>query len=147
MQSSQKSTANDFPLYLFHQGKNFEAHKFFGAHPFRRGRGQFYRFRVWAPHAKSVSVIGEFNGWNRTANPMHKISDTVWEAELPRLKQFAINTASRHRTVAFWTRQTLMPHTMSAGPAPPPSCLKVNMYGETGNGCWKRKNTSPTKAP
>lgn len=32
MQSSQKSTANDFPLYLFHQGKNFEAHKFFGAH-------------------------------------------------------------------------------------------------------------------
>ena len=88
MQSSQKSTANDFPLYLFHQGKNFEAHKFFGAHPFRRGRGQFYRFRVWAPHAKSVSVIGEFNGWNRTANPMHKISDTVWEAELPRLKQF-----------------------------------------------------------
>ena len=88
MQSTQKSTANDFPLYLFHQGKNFEAHKFFGAHPFRRGRGQFYRFRVWAPHAKSVSVIGEFNGWNRTANPMHKISDTVWEAELPRLKQF-----------------------------------------------------------
>ena len=88
MQSSQKSTANDFPLYLFHQGKNFEAHKFFGAHPFRRGRGQFYSFRVWAPHAKSVSVIGEFNGWNRTANPMHKISDTVWEAELPRLKQF-----------------------------------------------------------
>ena len=61
MQSAQKTTANDFPLYLFHQGKNFEAHKFFGAHPFRRGRGQFYRFRVWAPHAKSVSVIGSFN--------------------------------------------------------------------------------------
>ena len=49
---------------------------------------QMIYFRVWAPHAKSVSVIGEFNGWNRTANPMHKISDTVWEAELPRLKQF-----------------------------------------------------------
>ena len=88
MQSAQKTTANDFPLYLFHQGKNFEAHKFFGAHPFRRGRGQFYRFRVWAPHAKSVSVIGSFNQWDRTCHPMYKISDTVWEAELPRLKQF-----------------------------------------------------------
>lgn len=88
MQSTQKTTANDFPLYLFHQGKNFEAHKFFGAHPFRRGRGQFYRFRVWAPHAKSVSVIGSFNQWDRTCHPMYKISDTVWEAELPRLKQF-----------------------------------------------------------
>ena len=101
MQSTQKSTANDFPLYLFHQGKNFEAHKFFGAHPFRRGRGQFYRFRVWAPHAKSVSVIGTFNNWDRTCHPMHKISDTVWEAELPRLKQFdsykySIETADGH---------------------------------------------------
>ena len=88
MLSTQKSTANDFPLYLFHQGKNFEAHKFFGAHPFRRGRGQFYRFRVWAPKAKSISVIGSFNNWDRTCNPMTKISDTVWEAEIPRLKQF-----------------------------------------------------------
>ena len=56
MQSAQKTTANDFPLYLFHQGKNFEAHKFFGAHPFRRGRGQFYRFRVWAPRVYLSSV-------------------------------------------------------------------------------------------
>ena len=58
MPSSQKSKDYDFPLYLFHQGKNFEAYRFFGAHLFRRGRGQFCRFRVWAPHAKSVSVIG-----------------------------------------------------------------------------------------
>ncbi len=148
MQSSQKSTANDFPLYLFHQGKNFEAHKFFGAHPFRRGRGQFYRFRVWAPHAKSVSVIGEFNGWNRTANPMHKISDTVWEAELPRLKQFdsykySIETQDGRildKADPYAAHYERRPGTAS-------SCLRVNMYGETGNGCWKRKSTSPTKAP
>ncbi len=88
MPSSRKTNENDFPLYLFHQGKNFEAHHFFGAHAFRRGRGQFYRFRVWAPKAKSVSVIGSFNQWDRTCNPMKKISDTVWEAEIPRLKQF-----------------------------------------------------------
>lgn len=88
MLSSQNINGNDFPLYLFHQGKNFEAHRFFGAHFFRRGKGQFCRFRVWAPKAVSVSVIGDFNGWDRTVHPMEKISDTVWEAEIPRLKQF-----------------------------------------------------------
>ena len=77
MLSAQKNSANDFPLYLFHQGKNFEAHQFFGAHAFRRGRGHFYRFRVWAPRATSVSVIGTFNQWDRSCDPRKKISDAV----------------------------------------------------------------------
>ena len=88
MPSSQKSKDYDFPLYLFHQGKNFEAYRFFGAHLFRRGRGQFCRFRVWAPHAKSVSVIGSFNNWDRSCHPMEKITDAIWEAEIPRIQQF-----------------------------------------------------------
>ena len=88
MPSSQKSNDYDFPLYLFHQGKNFEAYRFFGAHLFRRGRGQFCRFRVWAPHAKSVSVIGSFNNWDRSCHPMEKITDAIWEAEIPRIQQF-----------------------------------------------------------
>ena len=88
MPSSQKSKDYDFPLYLFHQGKNFEAYRFFGAHLFRRGRGQFCRFRVWAPHAKSVSVIGSFNNWDRSCHPMEKIADAIWEAEIPRIQQF-----------------------------------------------------------
>ena len=89
MPSSYQSNENDFPLYLFHQGKNYEAYKFFGAHAFRRGRGSYHRFRVWAPNAVSVSVIGEFNQWDRTRNPMEKISDSVWEVTIPHLKQFA----------------------------------------------------------
>ena len=89
MPSSYQSNENDFPLYLFHQGQNYEAYKFFGAHAFRRGRGSYHRFRVWAPNAVSVSVIGEFNQWDRTRNPMEKISDSVWEVTIPHLKQFA----------------------------------------------------------
>ena len=88
MPSSQKSKDYDFPLYLFHQGKNFEAYRFFGAHLFRRGRGQFCRFRDWPPHAKSVSVIGSFNNWDRSCHPMEKITDAIWEAEIPRIQQF-----------------------------------------------------------
>ncbi len=76
---------NDFPLYLFHQGKNYEAGKFFGAH---KTGADVWRFRVWAPRAKSVSVIGDFNDWDRKENPMDRISETVWETEIEGLKQF-----------------------------------------------------------
>lgn len=61
-------------------------------------------------------MIGEFNGWNRTANPMHKVSDTVWEAELPRLKQFdSYKYSIETQDGRILDKADLMPHTMSAG--------------------------------
>ncbi len=78
----------DFPLYLFYQGKNYEAWKFFGVHSRKKGRGKFYTFRVWVPNAVSVSVVGDFNDWNRKKNPMTLISDGIWEVEISKLKQF-----------------------------------------------------------
>ena len=45
-----KNNPNDFPLYLFYQGKNYEAWKFFGVHSRKKGRGIFHTFRVWAPN-------------------------------------------------------------------------------------------------
>ena len=86
MPSIQNHPDNDFPLYLFHQGKNYEAGKFFGAH--KNASSGCWRLRVWAPRAKSVSVIGDFNQWDRTQNPMVRISETVWETEISELKQF-----------------------------------------------------------
>ena len=83
-----KNNPNDFPLYLFYQGKNYEAWKFFGVHSRKKGRGIFHTFRVWAPNAVSISVVGDFNGWDRSRNPMHLIADGVWETEISRLKQF-----------------------------------------------------------
>ena len=76
----------DFPLYLFYQGKNTQAYKFFGAHS-AENEGEYY-FRVWAPHARSVSVVGDFNNWDRTVNKAELISDGVWEAKLANLAQF-----------------------------------------------------------
>ena len=86
--SVKNNNSNDFPLYLFYQGRNYEAYKFFGVHSKKKGRSRLFTFRVWAPHALSVSVVGDFNKWNRDKNPMKLIADGVWEAEITKLKQF-----------------------------------------------------------
>ena len=88
MSVNKNNNPNDFPLYLFYQGKNYEAYKFFGVHSKKKGRGKVFVFRVWAPNAVSVSVVGDFNGWDRAANSMYLIADGIWEAEISKLKQF-----------------------------------------------------------
>ena len=52
-----------------------------GAHFVEQDGKQGIRFAVWAPHAKAVSVVGDFNNWDTRVNPMHKIGDgEIWVA-------------------------------------------------------------------
>lgn len=67
------------PVYLFHQGNNAKAYEIMGSH---RIDENTVVFRVWAPNASSVSVVGDFNGWDEQANIMYKISDGIWETEI-----------------------------------------------------------------
>ena len=81
---------NAFPLHLFYEGNNFDAHRFFGAHTEVRDGVEKTVFRVWAPNAMDVSVVGDFNEWNRDVNTMLPIADGVWEAAIDRLPQYTI---------------------------------------------------------
>ncbi len=77
---------NDVPVYLFHQGNNAKTYEFLGAH---RISNESVVFRVWAPHAVAVSVVGDFNGWAADANPMQRLSDeSIWECVIGGIKQF-----------------------------------------------------------
>ncbi|MEG0591164.1 MAG: 1,4-alpha-glucan branching protein GlgB [Lachnospiraceae bacterium] len=58
--------------YLFGQGTHYEIYKKLGAHLVKDGHTEGAYFAVWAPHAKAVSVVGEFNEWNVEANPMER---------------------------------------------------------------------------
>lgn len=83
------------PVYLFHEGKNYEAYRFFGVHKIKKGT---YAFRVWAPHAVGVAVAGDFNDWSETANPMTPIAPEIWEAVVDGVSKYdcykyAIQTA------------------------------------------------------
>ena len=61
---------DEVPIYLFHQGTNFKAYEFMGSHSSKRKGVSGAVFRVWAPHAHSVSVVGDFNSWDRSCDPM-----------------------------------------------------------------------------
>ena len=74
------SALSEFDLYLFHQGTNYHAQEMLGAHFIERDGRRGVRFAVWAPNAKSVSVVGGFNDWDANAQPMQRIRDgEIWE--------------------------------------------------------------------
>ena len=64
------SDLSEFDLYLFHQGTNYHAYEMLGAHFVEQDGKKGVRFAVWAPHAKSVSVVGDFNSWDTRVDPL-----------------------------------------------------------------------------
>lgn len=58
----------DYPVYLFNEGTNYAAYKFFKPSYVVKDSKKVWRFRVWAPNARSVSVVGNFNDWDPEKN-------------------------------------------------------------------------------
>jgi 1,4-alpha-glucan branching enzyme len=79
------SIFSDFDLYLFGQGKDHRIYEKMGAHPRIVNGVAGVHFATWAPNALTVSVIGDFNDWNRGANPMQRRHNDlgVWECFIP----------------------------------------------------------------
>jgi len=75
----------DHDIYLFKEGNHFKLYEKLGAHPMVVDGVAGVRFGVWAPNARSVSVIGDFNGWDRHAHPLTSRWDSsgVWEGFVP----------------------------------------------------------------
>ena len=84
--------------YLFGQGTHYEIYKKMGAHFVKDGKKTGVYFAVWAPHARSVAVVGEFNGWSEDANVMKRqeplgiYTAFVPEAQLGQLYKYCIET-------------------------------------------------------
>ena len=77
-----------FNSHVFHEGTQTRGYEFFGAHAETRGGAEGYVFRTWAPHARAISVVGEFNGWNAAAHPMELVEHEIWEGFVPGLKEY-----------------------------------------------------------
>jgi 1,4-alpha-glucan branching enzyme len=71
-------------LYLFNEGSHLRLYEKFGAHPTSRGGVSGYHFAVWAPNADYVSVVGDFNAWDRGRHPLERVgSSGVWAGFVP----------------------------------------------------------------
>jgi len=68
-------------IYLFKEGTHFHLYEKLGAHPLSRNGIDGVLFAVWAPNARQVSVIGDFNAWDATVHPLRMRDDGsgIWE--------------------------------------------------------------------
>lgn len=162
----------DFDLYLFGEGNHYRIYDKLGAH-YREVNGVGgIEFAVWAPNARSVSVIGSFNGWDRRRHAMRVLgSSGVWEIFIPgigadELYKFEIKTRDGHvlaKADPFGSAMEKRPRTASITHPPQdfpwtdhewiarraardPLHLPVAIY-ELHAGSWKRKPDAESGAP
>ena len=90
---------SELDTYLFAKGRHYEIYEKMGAHLAEEdGKAGTY-FSVWAPNARSVSVVGDFNNWDRSAHPMQPVQQSgIWDIFVPGVKagdlyKFAVETS------------------------------------------------------
>ncbi|MCP5003173.1 MAG: 1,4-alpha-glucan branching protein GlgB [Planctomycetes bacterium] len=96
-----RSLFTDHDVYLFKEGNHFKLYDKFGSHPVYMDGAEGVSFSVWAPNAERVSVIGDFNGWNRKSHPLNMREDQsgIWENFVPGLKKgtvYKYHIVSKH---------------------------------------------------
>ena len=78
------SQITEFDTYLFAAGKHYDVYEKFGAHPMTIDGVKGTYFAVWAPHARRVSVVGDFNMWDGALNPMQMMQTSgIYELFIP----------------------------------------------------------------
>lgn len=82
--TAQHSRLTSDDLHMFNEGTHYRLYEKLGSHLIGADGVQGASFAVWAPNAQSVSVVGEFNGWDRQASPMMPCGQSgIWEAFIP----------------------------------------------------------------
>jgi 1,4-alpha-glucan branching enzyme len=95
-----QSTISEFDLYLLAEGTHYRAYEKLGAHITEKDGKRGVQFAVWAPNAKRVSIIGDFNNWNPNAAIMRPSTAGIWEGFVPNIGQgasYKYHVESRYR--------------------------------------------------
>lgn len=82
---------NALDIYLYNKGENFKSYEVMGAHLRTRDKQPGVEFTVWAPRAKQVSLVGDFNDWDIHDTPMIPVDDTgLWHIFVAGLNEFTL---------------------------------------------------------
>ena len=140
----------EYDMYLFGQGDHHRIYEKLGAHPMVREGVNGVQFAVWAPNAKNVSVIGDFNDWHGSKHQMRSLGQSgIWELFIPdigenEIYKYEIKTQIGHRyekadPYAFYSE--IRPRSGSI-------VININKY-QWHDEEWliRRKDTDPQKIP
>ena len=83
---------------VFAEGDGAYSYEYFGARLAEKNGEKGAVFRVWAPNAQNVAVVGSFNDWNKTENFMNRNRDGVWELFIAGLRRSVPTTRRRFMT-------------------------------------------------
>ncbi|HEX6266547.1 MAG TPA: 1,4-alpha-glucan branching enzyme, partial [Burkholderiales bacterium] len=126
-------------LYLFREGTHARLYEKLGAHPVEGAT----EFAVWAPNAASVSVIGDFNGWDPKRDPMRPAGDAgIWQARVAEARQgsvYKFHIVSRH---AGYRVDKADPYAFRAETAPKTASVVWDLEYPWGDAEWMRTRGS-----
>ncbi|WP_121665076.1 1,4-alpha-glucan branching enzyme [Metabacillus litoralis] len=113
---------SDFDIHLFHEGQSFESYRFLGAHVQEQNGVLGTNFCVWAPHARQVNVVGNFNKWNGQEHQMKKLNEEgIWSLFIPTVTEgeiykYEIHTSTGQKLLKsdpYAFHSEVRPHTAS----------------------------------
>jgi len=152
---------SDFDLYLLGEGTNQQLYDTLGAHPMTIDGVDGVGFVVFAPNAKRVSVVGDFNYWNARRHPMRVRGNGYWELFIPHARvgdhykydilgphgehlplksdPLAFAAEVRPKTASIVLDEKKLPHPRPAPPGTNSLNAPISIY-EVHLGSWRRKN-------
>ena len=127
----------------------YDCYHFMGAHPAEENGQAGWMFRVWAPNARAVSVVGDFNGWNPTRHPMDRSHGGIWYRFIPGLHQYDPYQYAIHTIRGEWLYKA-DPYAFHAATRPGTASKLYDLSGyHWGDECWTayRKRVVGTDQP
>ncbi|HXX56725.1 MAG TPA: 1,4-alpha-glucan branching protein GlgB [Thermodesulfovibrionales bacterium] len=139
--SKKKTLLTDFDLHLIGEGSHYRQYEKLGARLTEMDGARGVHFAVWAPNAKRVSVIGDFNGWNAAAHPMMNLGDSgIWALFVPGLGEGEIYKYEIRSKIRKYTTQKSDPFGFYFEKRPKSASIVYDIDGYLwGDDSWIRK--------
>ncbi len=148
--AADESLLTDDDLYLFNEGSHLRLYEKLGAHAVTSGGVDGTYFAVWAPDARRVAVIGDFNGWDRGAHPLHPRGKSgIWEGLVPGVGKGAVYKYWIESRYHAYRVEKADPFALRAETPPKTASVVWDLDYEWGDGEWmaERRQRNALDAP